>query len=91
MKESIENLRNEINNIDDQILFLISKRFEISKLIGKIKAKNNIPIFQKNRELFIMNKIKIQSEKYKLNEKIFKKIYEVILKQSSELQINNEG
>ena len=86
MKESIENLRNEIDKIDDEILFLLSKRFEISKLIGKIKKEKNISIFQRDRELFIMKKIKLQAEKYNLRQEIFKKIYEIILKQSCEIQ-----
>ena len=86
MKESIENLRNEIDKIDDEILFLLSKRFEISKLIGKIKKEKNISAFQKDREVFIMGKIKLQAEKYRLNQEIFKKIYEVILKQSRKMQ-----
>ena len=86
MKESIENLRNEIDKIDDEILFLLSRRYEISKMIGKIKKEKSISVFQKDREAFIMEKIKLQAEKYGLNQEIFKKIYEVILKQSCEIQ-----
>ena len=86
MKEIIESLRNEIDNIEYEILFLLSKRFEISKMIGKIKKEKNISVFQHDREVFIMKKIKLEAEKYGLSQEISKKIYEVILKQSRKMQ-----
>lgn len=61
MKE-IEELREEINNIDDQLIRLLNKRGELSKKIGNFKKLIDIDILQPQREDEIINRMKVKSK-----------------------------
>ena len=43
-KNKINELRNKIDEYDDKILTLVTKRLEISDKIGSIKKKSNLEI-----------------------------------------------
>ncbi len=77
----IETLRNKIDDIDNEIISLLDSRFELSKEIGKEKAKENISIADQNREEEILAK----TEKTK-NKDAIKATYKTIFEQSKKLQ-----
>ena len=83
--DSIVNDRVTINSIDTQIRKLLEQRFNIVKEIGNFKKKNQIAIYDKNRESKIYNDINIENSIYK---KYIIKIYNAILTQSYDLQQN---
>ena len=43
-------LRKKIDEIDDKLLILLKERLEVSKKLGEIKKKNNMPIYDPVRE-----------------------------------------
>lgn len=43
-------LRKKIDEIDDKLLILLKERLEVSKKIGEIKKRNNMPIYDPVRE-----------------------------------------
>ena len=43
-------VRKKIDEIDDKLLILLKERLEVSKKIGEIKKKNNMPIYDPVRE-----------------------------------------
>ena len=55
-KNKINELRNKIDEYDDKILTLVTKRLEISDKIGSIKKKSNLEILDKNRENEIISR-----------------------------------
>lgn len=55
--KNLDNLRDEISQIDAQILELFAKRLTITDEVGRYKAENSLPIFQKNRENEILEHI----------------------------------
>ena len=55
---NLEQIRKQIDKIDDDILNLLLERMECSRLIAKIKYEKNIPIFDKIREQEIFDDIK---------------------------------
>ncbi len=57
MKMNLKELRDKIDNIDDQLLKLIQERFEIVDEVRKYKEANNINIKDKNREKQIISRI----------------------------------
>ncbi|MGM9601301.1 MAG: chorismate mutase, partial [Faecousia sp.] len=46
----IQELRGQIDNIDDELVKLFGKRMEISAQIADYKKENNLPIFVPARE-----------------------------------------
>ena len=54
--KTIEELRQEINKIDEEMASLFNKRMEVAKDIALNKKENNLPIFDKERELQLLNK-----------------------------------
>lgn len=83
----IENLRNKIDNIDNQLIKLLEKRFEIAIEIANYKKYNNIPILQKDRENIILNKVK-KTSKDELSRHIIN-IFKYILSTSKKIQQEN--
>ena len=54
---NIEELRNEIDSIDDELTKLFVKRMETAKLIAEYKKENNLPVFDRGRERDILNRV----------------------------------
>ena len=52
----LKELRNKIDEIDQELVKLIEKRIEIVKEIGKYKKEHNLPILDQNREDEVINK-----------------------------------
>lgn len=51
----LNQLRKKIDEIDDELLRLLKDRLEVSKKIGEIKKKNNMPIYDPVREQEIID------------------------------------
>ncbi len=72
---SLEQLRVQIDKIDDEILNLILKRMECSRLIAEIKFDENIPIYDEMREQEILEGVRVKSaDNYKYVSTIFLEI-----------------
>jgi len=70
--KTIEEIRREVDRIDDEVIFLLEKRFDL--VSNMEKQKNNLT--DKEREEFILNKT---SSKY------VKEVYKKIFFQSKKL------
>ena len=49
MRTKLEELRKQIDEIDEQIVSLLAKRMNVAKAVGQLKNKNNMPIVDKSR------------------------------------------
>lgn len=54
----LDKIRMQIDSIDSDILKLFEKRMDCAKEVAKFKSENNLPIFQKDREISLLNNIK---------------------------------
>lgn len=54
--DQIKRLRNTIDEIDDQIMELLDKRFAVTKEVGVVKKTLSVEILDSNREETILNK-----------------------------------
>jgi len=77
MNEKIQKLRQKIDEVDDQIIALLTKRFKLTDEVGDVKKKIKGTITHPNREVFIYDKIKDES---------IKNIYKTLLKESKARQ-----
>ena len=57
LKDKINELRQKIDNFDNQILNLLVQRFALSKEIGEIKASGGINVRDPNREQEIIDRL----------------------------------
>ena len=53
----LKKLRDEIDNIDDQLAVLYKKRMEIARAVAEVKKENNTPIENSVREKEIINRV----------------------------------
>ena len=81
--------RLQIDEIDDEILALIKRRFNITKSIGEWKKKNNVSVFQQNRYEEILKKNEIRSNRYNLDLDLINNIFNIIHEKSVEQQLDN--
>ena len=83
--EKLQEYRDEIEKIDEELAKLICKRMDVSLKIGQLKKDNNLSIYDPKREEALREKnlSKIE-EKYK---KGYNEILNVILKVSKDLQL----
>lgn len=58
---ALNNLRNRIDEIDDEILNLFIERMNICSDVAEFKKINNLPAFQSNREKQIINNVRDKS------------------------------
>ncbi|MDR2953347.1 MAG: chorismate mutase [Treponema sp.] len=54
---NIDELRGEINGIDDQLLSLFERRMEIAGEIGRIKKEKSLPIQDAERERALLRRM----------------------------------
>lgn len=57
----LQDLRNEIDKIDDDILSIFEKRMDLCRQVAVYKKENNLSIFQGNREQQIIDNIREKS------------------------------
>ena len=85
MKQQIEQIRNDLDKIDDEIMVLITKRLKLVKKIGKLKKAVGKNIFDPNRENLIIDRLyKTYGTKIKKGE--IKLIYNILYKISKKRQ-----
>ena len=53
----LNELRNEINTIDDEILALFLRRMEVAGQVADYKRANGLPIYQPEREQAILESV----------------------------------
>jgi chorismate mutase len=85
-KEQMSILRDAIDGLDAQLLELLSDRMELSKRIGTMKAQNNIAFYQHNRWNAIIEQVKSNSGRLKLNEEFVLKLFSLIHLESIDIQ-----
>ena len=65
----IEKIRNQVNNLDDQLFDLLSERMSFSEQVGQLKRENNITILQQEHWGKVINNRLGKSDEYHLTEK----------------------
>ncbi len=78
-KEKLEEYRESIDRLDSILTYTLGERFKKTNEIGKIKAKNNLPSTDKNRELKQLKRILKISKEINLDKVFAKKIFSIIV------------
>ena len=78
-KMSLDNLRKDINRLDEEILELFSERMSVCHDVALFKQENNLPVFQAGREDEVIKRIREKAPKglEKSTEVLFKNIMDI--------------
>ena len=85
---NLEEYRREIDEIDERILSLLSKRMEVARTIGKYKIEHNIPVVQYTRFERIIQDRTFRAKELGLDQDFIKYILEMIHEESVKEQID---
>ncbi len=78
--------REQINQLDDELLKLLSERMKIAQEIGRIKNEKSVAVLQTGRWQEIMQKALDKGQKLGLSEKFIDRIFKAIHQESIEKQ-----
>ena len=78
-KEKLEEFRVSIDRLDSVLIYTLGERFEKTKRIGKIKAKNNLPTSDHDRELRQIKRIVEIANEANLDPVFAEKIFKTII------------
>ena len=82
----LEDLRQNIDDIDEKLVDLLARRIEIVKKIGEFKKQNNLPVLDKNRFDKVLEKVENKAIQQGLSPDFLKEIYKIIHRYSCEVE-----
>lgn len=85
-KENIDQLRAKIDVIDENIVYALGSRMNVSRKIGEYKKENNIAIIQTARWDKVFSKVLEKGKEYGLSEKFLSDVFTAIHEASVEVQ-----
>lgn len=85
MTNKLEQYREEIVSLNDQILKLLSKRGELAQKIGEEKIKQGTRVYDPQREKEMINQL-LDKNKGPFNDNVIKQLFKEIFKASTDLQ-----
>lgn len=80
-QQRLDELRQEVDRIDDELTLLLSKRFQLAESIADLKHSASLPIYSPEREASILNR---------LPSDIHRQVFTVILEVSRKLQVERQ-
>lgn len=86
MSDELEDWRKQIDQLDEEMLGLLSKRANIVRKIGKFKKAQNIPTIDKDRWNKVLTSMLSKSEELGLSKDFTRKLYDLIHKYSVKIQ-----
>lgn len=79
--DKIDEMRIQVNHIDEKIMSLLDQRYRITNKIGVFKKESTIRVLDTNRENYIMNKVGKYSHSPQIGI-----VYETIMSESKKAQ-----
>jgi chorismate mutase len=82
----IQQLRKQVDNVDDRILKALSERVKICKAIGEGKKKQGLPVKDSDRENAVYRRVKEKAAKLGLDSMQVEAVYREIVNICSAVQ-----
>jgi len=82
----IQQLRKQVDDVDDRILKALSERVKICKAIGNAKKKQGLPVKDSERETAVYRRIKEKAAKLGLDSRQVEAVYREIVNICSAVQ-----
>ncbi|WP_343328822.1 bifunctional 3-deoxy-7-phosphoheptulonate synthase/chorismate mutase type II [Polaribacter staleyi] len=81
-REPLENLRAQINVVDDQLIDLLGKRMQVADKIGQLKKDQNVAVLQSRRWNEILGNMVLEGSSKGLSEEFVLKMFKAIHQES---------
>ena len=81
-EQQLNQCRNEIDSIDEQLLSLIAKRRLVTAKVGELKSNKGMPIFDPSREQALLSKLKKQGASDDLSPSLIEDVFRRIMRDS---------
>ncbi|MEO9571278.1 MAG: bifunctional 3-deoxy-7-phosphoheptulonate synthase/chorismate mutase type II [Polaribacter sp.] len=81
-REPLENLRAQINVVDDQLIELLGKRMQVADKIGQLKKDENVAVLQSRRWNEILGNMVLEGSSRGLSEEFVLKMFKAIHQES---------
>ncbi len=81
-REPLENLRAQINVVDDQLIELLGKRMQVADKIGELKKDQNVAVLQSRRWNEILGNMVLEGENKGLSEEFVLRMFKAIHQES---------
>jgi chorismate mutase len=75
---ALEKLRQQINNLDDELMQILGQRMKIAEKIGEYKKNNSITILQTNRWNEILERAFVKGEKLNLSKEFITRYFDAV-------------
>jgi chorismate mutase/prephenate dehydrogenase len=89
-KKKIQNIREKLDKITEDLIDLLAKRNELVLKIGKMKKQLGLPLIDSQRDKEVLKKAKLFAKKKGVSPKIVGEIIEILLKHAKEIQGNGK-
>ena len=83
---TLDQLREQIDRSDEELLYILKRRFQTVKKIAKYKKKSNLEVFDLNRENNVIIKIIAKARTMQLDDNFTRELFELILEESKKIQ-----
>ena len=83
---TIEDLRNDIDRVDEVLVRLLNERARCACEIGKIKKEQNVDIYQPDREKQVLNHVRSVSAQGPLAPEAIVRLFERIIDEARRLE-----
>lgn len=78
MPDELLSLRNQIDTLDDELLLILTKRFEVTARIGKLKADQGLDSVDEVREQQKLIDLKARAEEKGLSQDFVLRLFKMI-------------
>ena len=82
MDKDLVSLRQEIDQLDEQLWQIIGKRVGVARAIGEWKRVHNEPVLQQKRYDEVVEKCVAHGESYGLNESLVREVMDILHEES---------
>lgn len=76
--EELQQLRSEIDDIDDELMALLARRFEITGKVGRLKASRQMESLDAGREQEKLSHLRARAEELALNPDFVYSLFEIL-------------
>jgi chorismate mutase len=86
---TLDDLRQQIDAIDEQLVLLLNRRAECALAIGKIKRERDMPMYQPGREAEVLHRVRAASAACggPLGQEAITRLFERIIDEARSLEL----